>query len=143
MIIRSIIGKSSADKPGGVNRFGPAKLSGEALGVRCGSVRMFIPPYCISKVEWPIQGSVRSSLFSFKNCGSLSASWKWIGSGLVLFQLHLITSENGLLIALVYLFWKLPPDRWCFFFVSVSGISFALEEKKLLRMKSIITNKII
>ena len=141
--IKSIVGKSSIDNPGGVSLFGPAKLTGEALCVKWGSVRIFKPFYCINNVEYPTHVSVGISRLSFKNFGSFLYSLKFKGSGWVLSHLHLIKSEKDLLIALVCLFWKLPSGRWWLSFESESKISFALEVRQLLSMKSIITKKLI
>ena len=59
-------GKSSNFKPGGVVLEGPAKLKGEALFVKCGSVNILIPSICSKKVECPIHVIVFSDLLDFK-----------------------------------------------------------------------------
>ena len=55
---------------------------------------MVIPPYCINKVECPIQVIVSRSLFFLKNWGSLSESSKSTAFGVTPFHHHLIRSEN-------------------------------------------------
>ena len=95
MTIRSMWGSSSIEIPGFMNRLGPAKLTGEALCVICGSVKILKPSNCKSKVECPIQVKVGSMRLFFKKTGSFSARGNAKGSGETLFHCHFSNSEKG------------------------------------------------